>query len=68
MSDTQQRIDELVKSNPVVLFMKGTPDFPQCGFSAQTGHFTQVVWAETTRLGCGVSRCGSTLMKIGVMS
>jgi monothiol glutaredoxin len=28
------RIDALVKSNPVVLFMKGTPDFPQCGFSA----------------------------------
>ena len=34
--DTQQRIKEQVNSNPVVLFMKGTPDFPQCGFSAQT--------------------------------
>lgn len=33
MSDVQQRIDELVKANRVVLFMKGTPDFPQCGFS-----------------------------------
>jgi len=30
---TQQRIDEMVKSKPVFLFMKGTPDFPQCGFS-----------------------------------
>jgi monothiol glutaredoxin len=29
------RIDELVKSNKIVLFMKGTPDFPQCGFSAR---------------------------------
>lgn len=31
--DTQQRIDEMVKTNKVFLFMKGTPDFPQCGFS-----------------------------------
>lgn len=31
--DTQQRIDEMVKANKVFLFMKGTPDFPQCGFS-----------------------------------
>ena len=30
------RIKEHVASAPVVLFMKGTPDFPQCGFSAQT--------------------------------
>jgi len=34
MSDIHQRIDDEVKSNPVVLFMKGTPVFPQCGFSA----------------------------------
>jgi monothiol glutaredoxin len=33
MNDTQQRIDELVKNNPVVLFMKGNASFPQCGFS-----------------------------------
>jgi monothiol glutaredoxin len=33
MSDVQQRIDEIVQNNRVVLFMKGTPDFPQCGFS-----------------------------------
>lgn len=33
MSDAQQRIDELVKSNEVVLFMKGNASFPQCGFS-----------------------------------
>jgi monothiol glutaredoxin len=32
--DTQQLIKEQVTSNPVVLYMKGTPDFPQCGFSA----------------------------------
>ena len=32
--DAQKQIDETVKGNPVVLFMKGTPQFPQCGFSA----------------------------------
>ena len=35
MSDTQQRIDELVKGNPVLLFMKGNASFPQCGFSGR---------------------------------
>ncbi len=35
MSDVQQRIDELVKGNKVVLFMKGTASFPQCGFSGR---------------------------------
>ena len=35
MSDTQQRIDELVKSNDVLLFMKGNASFPQCGFSGR---------------------------------
>ena len=33
MSDVQSQIDQLVKSNDIVLFMKGTPVFPQCGFS-----------------------------------
>jgi monothiol glutaredoxin len=32
--DTQERIKEKVTGNRVVLFMKGTPQFPQCGFSA----------------------------------
>ena len=34
-TDVRQRIDDLVKSNPVVLFMKGTAQFPQCGFSGR---------------------------------
>jgi len=34
--DVQKTIDETVKSNKVVIFMKGTPTFPQCGFSAAT--------------------------------
>ena len=34
MTETS-RIDEIVKSNDIVLFMKGTPLFPQCGFSSR---------------------------------
>ena len=34
--DVVERIKAEVSAQPVVLFMKGTPDFPQCGFSAQT--------------------------------
>ncbi|MBI1870744.1 MAG: Grx4 family monothiol glutaredoxin [Chlamydiae bacterium] len=30
-----QKIDEKIKSNPVLIFMKGTPEEPQCGFSAK---------------------------------
>jgi monothiol glutaredoxin len=33
MMDTQAKIKETVTSNPVVLYMKGSPKFPQCGFS-----------------------------------
>jgi len=35
MNDVQQRIDDLVKNNRVVLFMKGTAQFPMCGFSGR---------------------------------
>ena len=35
MSDANQRIDEIVKNNDIVLFMKGTALFPQCGFSSR---------------------------------
>ena len=34
--DVSDRIKAQITAQPVVLFMKGTPDFPQCGFSAQT--------------------------------
>jgi monothiol glutaredoxin len=33
--ETKKQIDQLVKGNKIVLFMKGTPSFPQCGFSAR---------------------------------
>ncbi len=35
MANVQDRIQKLISENPVVLFMKGTPQFPQCGFSGQ---------------------------------
>jgi monothiol glutaredoxin len=35
MSDTQQRIDALVKSSDILLFMKGNASFPMCGFSGR---------------------------------
>ncbi len=35
MSDINAKIDQQVKSNDVFLFMKGTPDFPMCGFSGR---------------------------------
>lgn len=35
MTSAHDRIDQLVKSNDVVLFMKGTPQFPMCGFSGR---------------------------------
>ncbi len=33
MSTTHEKIDQIVKGHPVVLFMKGTAQFPMCGFS-----------------------------------
>jgi len=49
MSDTQQRIDELVKGHDIVLFMKGSASFPMCGFS---GRAVQILKA------CGVDTKG----------
>lgn len=33
--DALERIKKQVTENPIILYMKGTPDFPQCGFSAR---------------------------------
>lgn len=33
-------------------------NFDRPGFSMETGHFTQLVWTDTTELGCGVTSCG----------
>src|SRR5579862_3709218 len=44
--DVVERIKTELGSAPVVLFMKGTPDFPQCGFSAQTVAALRAVGAQ----------------------
>ena len=44
--DVQERIRNELSRAPVVLFMKGTPDFPQCGFSAQTVAALRAVGAQ----------------------
>ena len=49
MSDEAQKvIDEAVKAHEVLLFMKGTPTFPQCGFSSTVVQILDVVGAEYT--------------------
>jgi monothiol glutaredoxin len=47
MSDTQQRIDDLVKNNAIVLFMKGTASFPQCGFSGRAVQILKACGVDT---------------------
>ena len=44
--DVIDRIKQHISAEPVVLFMKGTPDFPQCGFSAQTVAILRQVGAK----------------------
>ena len=39
--DIQKTIDDIVKTHKVVLFMKGTPKFPQCGFSSKAVQLLQ---------------------------
>jgi monothiol glutaredoxin len=50
MSDTQQRIDELVKGNSVLLFMKGTASFPQCGFSGRAIQILKACGLDTKEI------------------
>lgn len=44
--DTMQQIKQIIEQNPVVLFMKGTPQFPQCGFSMRTSQALQACGYE----------------------
>ncbi|MDD5463134.1 MAG: Grx4 family monothiol glutaredoxin [Methylococcales bacterium] len=43
-----ERIKNQLESNPVVLYMKGSPDFPQCGFSGQTVQILNACQAKYT--------------------
>ncbi|MEY3508494.1 MAG: Grx4 family monothiol glutaredoxin [Pseudomonadota bacterium] len=47
MSDSQIKIKEIVTSHPVVLFMKGTAQFPQCGFSGNAINILRACGVET---------------------
>jgi monothiol glutaredoxin len=55
MNEIQQRIDSLVKSNEILLFMKGSASFPQCGFS---GRAIQILKA------CGVDAKAITTVNV----
>ena len=52
--DVMNRIDEAVKGHPVVIFMKGTPSFPQCGFSS--------------RAAAALSACGEEYTYVNVLA
>lgn len=54
MSDVRQQIDELIRNHKVVLFMKGTRSFPQCGFSARAIEIFK--------------RCGVTVKDVNVLA
>jgi len=44
--DVIERIKSTLESNPIVLFMKGTPQFPMCGFSSRTVQALNAVGAQ----------------------
>src|SRR5438105_15835309 len=54
MSDVRQQIEQLIQGNKVVLFMKGTRSFPQCGFSARAIDIFK--------------RCGVTVKDVNVLT
>ena len=60
--DIQQQIDQVVRENDLVLFMKGTPDFPQCGFS---GRAVQILTALGTKF-VGVNVLESDEVREGI--
>lgn len=66
--DVMSRIKEQVNGNPVILYMKGTPDFPQCGFSARAvqllhqagaGSFAAVNVLEDAEIRDGIKQFGN---------
>ena len=62
MSDINQIIDGEVKSSDVVLFMKGTPGFPQCGFSGQVVQILDYLGVEYK----GINVLASDEMRQGI--
>lgn len=62
MSDIKELIDQEVKSSDVVLFMKGTPGFPQCGFSGQVVQILDYLGVEYK----GINVLASDEMRQGI--
>ena len=52
--DVLDRIREQVESNPVIIYMKGTPQFPMCGFSSRTAE--------------ALKRCGQEFSYVNVLA
>ena len=46
-------VDRFFLSKNFIYFVSNTKNLFFCSFSSATGHYTQIVWAETDRLGCG---------------
>lgn len=46
-----KKVEEISRSRPVFIFMKGTPDFPQCGFSARAVQVLRAAGAGSDALG-----------------
>lgn len=44
--DVMERIDRAVKSHPIVVFLKGTPQLPSCGYSSRTAQMLQACEVE----------------------
>jgi monothiol glutaredoxin len=44
--DVMERITQAIEGNSVILFMKGTPEFPQCGFSSRASQAVAACGAE----------------------
>jgi len=64
MSDIAEQIKETVDSNDVVLFMKGTPEAPQCGFSSKVSQILGFVGVDYT----GVNVLESDDLRQGIKS
>ena len=48
MTNILEKIQETISNNDVVLYMKGTKDFPQCGFSAAVSHVLKTIGVDFT--------------------
>ena len=44
--DVMETIKQQIEQNPIILYMKGTPDFPQCGFSSRASQALQACGVE----------------------